>query len=156
MFDARERWVLADSSLLQAIAANEPVVRGPRGGRLRSILVLADRVALAGPVLLAVGFVDLITKMRRQRLHQCTNDRLCRLFVGFGAGSEEALFAQYCHESRDSVARTSQIDVATMGRIHRVGVAQALRKLWTACKTVLVTVGRLPDPLRNRRIDFLK
>jgi len=153
--DAKQRWALADSSLLQAIAADQPVVRGMRGRRLQGILAWADRMSLVGPALLVVGFFDLIVKLRQQRARPCTNERLSRLFVGFGAGAEEVLFSRYREQSQRPVARVNQVDIASMGRVYRVGAREAIRNLWAACRTILLTVRQLPDALSNRRIDFL-
>jgi len=106
-------------------------------------------------VLFAAGLYDLAVKLLQQRAHPCTNERLSRLFVGFGAGAEETLFKEYCATSKGSVARANQVDVASMGRIHRVGGWEALRTLWVACGTVLRSVRELPDALKGWRIDFL-
>jgi hypothetical protein len=153
--DTMLRWVRADSALLQSVTAGQSVERGTLGRRLQNILTWADRCALVGPVLFAVGLSELLLKLRQQRTHRCTNERLSRLFVGFGAGAEETLFKEYCEKWQGPVARANQVDVASMGRIHRVGGWKALRTLWAACRAVVISVRELPDALGARRIDFL-
>ena len=153
--DSMQRWVLADSLLLHAINMDRPVARGPRGRQLHRVLQWADRVFLTRPVLLAVGFVDVMAKLRRQRSMPCAAEEISRVFVGFGAGAEEALFNEYRNESHRRAHRVNLVDVASMGRIRRVGARDAMRTLWTACRTTTFAVRQLPGALRSRRIEFL-
>lgn len=154
-FDSTQRWVLADSLLLQAIATDRPVDRGLRGRQLRHVLKWADRISFARPVLLVVGFLDLMVKLWRQRCPSCTTEQISRLFVGFGAGAEEALFKEYRDRSRWPVHRVNLVDVASMGRVRQVGIRSAMCILWTACTTISLTIRQLPGALQSRRIEFL-
>jgi hypothetical protein len=154
-FPPDQRWALADSALLQAIAADQPVQRGTRGRRLRNLLLWTDRLSLAGMVVLAVGFADLLTKLWQQGIPAEAERPMVRVFVGFGAGAEEAMFDRYRAESRDAVFRTNQVDTRSWSRLHRVGFKRAMRAFWRAHKTSLGAVRELPQAVASRRIDFL-
>jgi hypothetical protein len=148
-------WALADSSLLQAQASQQPVQRGPRGNRLYTLLSWADRFRLSGWVLLLVGLVEALFNWRRQGSLRKGGVAVRRFFIGFGAGSEEALYLKYQAEAEGQVARLSQVDVSTFGPWRRAGLGQVLTVLWAAHRTALEAATRLPESLAPNRLQFL-
>ena len=154
---ADQLWALADSALLQAIARVEPVQRGPRGRRLRRLLGWADRLGLARTLFLITGGVELLKLLHRQgfRQQKADNGLPAYLFVGFGAGPEEALFASYTAEHAGQVARLNQVDVATFGAWQRLGLSAAMAALRAAHRRAWQAVSQLPAPYQYRRLDFI-
>jgi hypothetical protein len=148
-------WAVADSSLLEALANEQPVHRGPRGERLHTLIRWADCLHLSGAVLLFVGLVEALVNWRRQGSVREGPVAVRRFFVGFGAGPEEALYLNYLAEGEGQVARLSQVDLATFGPWRRVGLWQVLTVLRVAHRTALEAVTRLPESLASARLHFL-
>ena len=154
---ADQLWALADSALLQAMARGEPVQRGPRGQRLRRLLGWADRLGLARALLLVTGGVELLKLLHRQGPRQQKADYglPALLFVGFGAGPEEALFGSYTAEHAGQVARLNQVDIATFGAWQRLRLGGAMAALWAAHRHAWQAVSNLPLPCQSWRLDFI-
>ena len=148
-------WAVADSRLLLAIFHGSAVERGTWGRRLNRLLYWTRPVGLESSVLLAVGLFQVLRLCLRQGRNRSAQPAIERLFVGFGAGAEEALFAQYAAKSSWPVMRIDQTDVATLGAICGVGWLRAIRTLIGAHQDARRAIRALPRELAPWRRDFL-
>lgn len=158
-------WAYADSLLLQSIAQGKPVQRGASGIRLHSLVQYFSYLRLAYMLLFVVGMVELGKLLMQQRRSVHLNDESSSayftenypsfFFVGFGAGSEDKLFAEYSAAAGIQVARINQVEAETMGQWHRVslvqGVLELIRSIFQARQAIL----NLPDEYKGREDDFL-
>ncbi len=159
-------WAVADSALLQAIALNKPVQRGPRGRRLEMLVRLFAKIRLVYLLLLVVGAIELVRLLLQQRRESgIAEPGMAGLagefqlpafyFVGFGAGAEEQLFARYCAEIDSPVGRIDQTKVETMGRLRRVGILRAFKTLFRSVRLARQAMAHLPEIYKSREVDFL-
>lgn len=149
------QWAVADAALLLAIDSGQSLERGPRGRALHRLLRLARYLRQEKLLVFLVGLVEVCRHCRRQG-RELSDLRLeKRIFVGFGAAAEEALFGQYRDESADSVARLDQTRVGTLGLFHTVGWLEALRTLRLAHRQAFEAAAHLPEKLKPWRLDFL-
>ena len=156
-------WVVADESILHAIRRNTDVYRGPRGKILLSILRFLHWQKLQLMCVLALGFVSAGKILLRQGMNYAKRPRLkevdgtkgMAIFVGFGARAEEKLFLHYCEHYPGEVIRINQIDIATMAKIHPVGISQFFSKIISAFRSVQSVINKLPDNLDRYRIEWL-
>jgi hypothetical protein len=159
------QWAVADSLLLQSIAQGKPVQRGPAGTRLNTLVKLFAQLRMVYLLLFFVGVVEIAKLLRRQgrdadQVRTSGFDLSERqypafIFVGFGAGPEESLFAAYCAEKGVPVARIDQTKVETMGQWHRVGVMQALASLLHTLALARQAMANLPQEFLPWKKDFL-
>jgi hypothetical protein len=147
LLPAAWRWALADSALLQAIAADQPVKRGPRGERLHGWLVRADRVGLAIPAMWIVGMTQAVAAWRRHRSGPAQGVPFGRVFVGFGAGMEDKLFRQYESMVGPSVVRVDQTDPASCGKYQRVAFARIIGAVTRSTRQASKALRGLPPSL---------
>lgn len=148
-------WAVADGALLQAISSGRPIERGPRGRALYRLLHLARRFGHEGSIVFLVGLLEVLRLCWRQGRVRSDHVIQGRIFVGFGAAAEEALFEQYQAESKDSVVRLDQTQVGTLGAFHSVGWVQAFKTLRMAQRRALEAVSSVPEDLKSWRLDFL-
>ncbi|MBT3812529.1 MAG: hypothetical protein HOF98_06925 [Gammaproteobacteria bacterium] len=159
-------WAVADSALLQSIALNEPVHRGKKGLQLLKIVQFFYKLKLVYLLLLVVGGVELIKLIRQQKKpskqYQADASDIPKdskyptlFFFGFGAGSEELLFNEYCAENDKTVVRINQTMVESMGCWHHVGVFQSFLVLMRSLSLAKLAMESLPDEYSSRRLDFL-
>ena len=155
-------WSFADSGLLQAIARGEPAEFGKRGARLRTLVGAMTTEALRYRAVRIVGMLQLCKLLARQRQGaSARRDGAIpphyppSFFVGFGAGSEEALYDRYVRTHPEGVGRIDQTDVATLGAWHIVGVREAFGSLDAALQRARAAVLALPPEYQRWRLDFL-
>lgn len=155
-------WAVADSLLLQSIAQGKPVQRGLAGMRLNRLVQLFAKARLAYALLFIVGLAELAKLLLQQRRK---TDRPSPagsgqafpafIFVGFGAGPEESLFANYCAEKGQPVARIDQTKVETMGHSCKVGVIQGVASLLHSRRLARQAMANLPKEFLPWREDFI-
>lgn len=158
-------WAVADSALLQSIAQGAPIQRGSAGKRLNALVKLLIKFRLVYLLLFVVGALELAKLLLRQkresslrceaRLGMPANHYPTCFFVGFGAGPEESLFASYCAEKGDPVARIDQTKVESMGQWHRVGVLAAFGSLLHSLTLGKQAMASLPTKYDPWKDDFL-
>lgn len=153
-------WIFADQLLLLAIARSEPLVRGSLGSRLGDLVKSSQKILLVWPLLALVGMVELGRLLWRQRVtiqngNGQNRNYPARFFVGFGAGSEDVLFAKYCENHAGSVKKLNQVDVSTFAAWHHVGIVSGLRALAHALAVARMAITTLPPELAPWRADFL-
>ena len=155
-------WSFADSGLLQAIARGEPAEFGKRGARLRTLVGAMTTEALRYRAVRIVGMLQLCKLLARQRQGaSARRDGAIpphyppSFFVGFGAGSEEALYDRYVRTHPEGVGLIDQTDVATLGAWHIVGVREAFGSLDAALQRARAAVLALPPEYQRWRLDFL-
>lgn len=158
-------WAVADSLLLQSIAAGQRVQRGAAGTRLTKLVKLFARVRLVYLLLFLVGASELTKLLIRQKHKSslragyllATSGRQypAFFFVGFGAGPEEQLFSNYCTERNSAVARIDQLKVESMGQWHGVGVMQGIASLVRSLGAVKQARASLLAEYRPWEGDFL-
>lgn len=150
-------WAVADWGLLLAISNTngKSVERGPRGKALHRLLRLARRFGQEGAIVFLVGLMEVLRLCWRQGRVKSGHAIQERIFVGFGAAAEEALFEQYQDESEDAVARLDQTGVGTLGAFHAIGWVQALKTLRMAHRQALEAIASIPEKLKPWRLDFL-
>lgn len=161
-------WVFADSELLQSIFRGVAIQRGTAGTRLNLLVSFFVKFGLVYLVLFAVGALELVKLLLRQKnksnlgaatasgelLHKCPD----YFFVGFGAGSEESLFAAYCAEMGNCVARIDQTKVESMGQFHQVGLFSAFGSLLHSISMARQAMRSLPieyEPWKNDFFTFI-
>jgi hypothetical protein len=148
-------WAVADGGLLFAISSGKSIERGPRGRALYRLFRLARRLRQEASIVFLVGLVEVLRLCWRQGRVRSGLTIQERIFVGFGAAAEEALFGQYQAESEDSVVRLDQAEVGTLGAFHTVGWIQTLKTLRMAHRRALEAVASVPGGLKPWRLDFL-
>jgi hypothetical protein len=156
---AHLHWAMADESLLQAVCANEALVRGFRGRVLGSLVRGGRRLGLAWPLLWLVGTTQLIGLLIRQWMPgQSSLQRggyPAHWFVGFRTGKEEELFARYCAKHSGIVGRLDQLSVASLVVWHRVGFLHGLGSLARALKEAQGALRALPKACGPWTTDFM-
>jgi hypothetical protein len=153
-------WALADSALLQAITRKEPVALGARGRLLSRLVKVSCRFGMVWALIVLAGISELIRLQRQQRAATKAGDGgvggyPARFFVGFGAGSEESLFIQYCKKSDIQTERLDQVNVSTFAALHHVSFLSGFRFLVRALVVAKKAINALPFCLSYWRTDFL-
>jgi len=158
-------WAVADSALLQSIVRGAPIQRGSVGKRLNALVRFFAKFRLVYLLLFVVGALQLGKLLMRQkrksslrceaRLGMPANHYSTCFFVGFGAGPEESLFAAYCAEKGDPVARIDQTKVESMGQWHQVGVLAAFGSLLHSLTLAKQAMSSLPAEYGPWKNDFL-
>lgn len=138
---------------------------GSAGKLLKTLVQIFYKLRFIYLLLFIVGTVQLIRLLILQRLKNGPTEaktlgaskskRPDIYFVGFGAGPEEALFAFYCAEKDEPVARVDQTKVASMGRWYRIGARQAFASLIHSLRITRHALAHLPHEYRPWEVDFL-
>lgn len=159
------QWAVGDSFLLQSIAQGKPARRGSAGTRLSTLVRVFAHLRMEYLLLFLVGAAELVKLLLKQgrvarqgglpRSGLAERQYPSFFFVGFGAGSEEQLFADYCAEKSAPVARIDQTKVETMGKWRRVGVIEALASLLHALALARQALASLPREFLPWEKDFL-
>ena len=150
-----DAWAFADSNVLQAIARNERARFGPRGALLRAIVGALSKVGLGSVIVGVIGFGRLIGLMRRQGGPEVLAAYPRDFFVGFGAGSEEPLYAAFAGGNEEAVARLDQGKPSSFGTWHRVRFLRASRVLFARSANASNAIRRVPTEFAAWRVDLL-
>ena len=159
LLPARFHWAFANEDLLRAIPIGIPVKRGRRGVALHAMIKVVHRIGLHWPLLWLVGVSALARMLLRQSNAVAQSPAVLqlpfRIFIGFGAGSEEPLFMRYSAERSGTVLRLDQTSIESFAQWHRIGIGDALSALWYAVVTAKAAMAALPAVLASRDCDFL-
>lgn len=151
-------WTLNCESVLLAIAHDQPVVYGRAGELIRSLLRLAGVVKLDWLVVWAVGLFEVCRlnwKHRTAPESRVDSPPLSCLFVGFGAGSEQALLAKYSSTRKGVVRYVNQVEPESLGACCRVSTMSGLRRLWNSLLIARRSMNSLPASVQPWRTEFL-
>lgn len=114
-------WALADENVIYALATNVKPLFGPRGKSVLFLMKLLRPFGMRDGLLFFVGLYKVFFiwfKVWYKTMGKKTPNIPRRIFAGFGAASEEWLYAEYAKKTDDSHLR---INVVTYDGLCEVG-----------------------------------
>lgn len=151
-------WTLASEEAIYSAAAGKQAAWGPKASRLRTLLQWADKLLLADFILLLVGAgaaTKLWWKVRKDSRGSSGERDTKRVFVGFGANSEEELWKNYRDKTDVASLRINQSSCKGMAALGCPGLIPTyfvlLREL-AGYSARLKTITHVAGPSRS---DFL-
>lgn len=154
------RWAFADSALLQAIRNGKEVVRGPRRLLLHKLLAILSIKHLQWFLIRLINLIEVTRifincKFSRTKLNTII---LPRIFVGFGAGSEEELFQTFAADEKVNTTEILCLDQKDLGSFkvnNNLTLFNLFQQVQFSLEQVKSQWDTLPQEFCNYSLDFL-
>lgn len=124
-------WSIANEKVIYALAVGQKIPFGPRTQRLAAIMKLAYRMRLSDMCIFLIGFLHVcLLWFRLKKQTAVTPMPIKRIFAGFGASSEEYLYADYLRQSIQPAVRINWVSLDGMNHIGCPSLLSIIRELW--------------------------
>lgn len=151
-------WALAKENLIYSLAVGVQPAWGPKARFLRRVINTADRFNAADIILLCAGlyqsvFIWWTVKKGTLRTHE--SNAFKRIFVGFGAKSEEHLYTDYLSQSQ---ATSLRINHVTHEGMRELGCPSLLSIIYVLARNAIGYSAKLKKAtheVSSNAIDFL-
>jgi hypothetical protein len=155
--DAEHHWMLAHDSLIRNVyISGKRLSYSPRASIIRRMFDWLRFFRLELFMLRAAGLIGVVPWWWQASSVKRLPGNPFRLFVGFGAGSEEQMWGKFKAEGWGPTLRLDQTKPATFGVLHQPGLIRLLATAWRkAGTTYCFVVNSDHEWLIANRPDFL-
>lgn len=153
-------WTLANEGVIYSIARGEKFNWGPKTKILYRIMSIAYKLRLTDLVLIILGFYRAFSFWKKIKIYSFFNKKKLtqveRIFVGFGASSEEYLYSEYINKSPEEALR---IDCVTLKGVDELACPGLFGIFFTIMRIAIgytskVRRAKTPE-ISSNIIDFL-
>ena len=153
-------WKLADERVIYSAATSEKIKWGPKLSLLHRIMHFAYKINITDVIIFFVGIARAtsIWWTVKKKTFKATKQKkkiFKRIFSGFGASSEECLYADYIAKSNNTTLR---INCVTHDGIHELGCPRLLPVLYFILQNAFGytnKVRRATHEIASNAVDFM-
>lgn len=151
-------WALAQENLIYSVAVGVKPAWGPRARFVLRVMRLAHKIHAADIVLLCVGLYQSVFiwwTVKKATFRTRESKAFKRIFVGFGASSEEYLYTDYLSQSQVPSLRISE---ATHEGVRELGCPSLLSVIYVLARNAIGYSAKLKKAtheVSSNAVDFL-